>query len=322
MLSRLSAALVLGLALALPAMAQPGQPIPVPGGIIDELKASGDSMDVTAEALPAHLEARRLDLNGDGRAEVLVSGRLRLCFPLGVNCRQWVYARESGGRYHRLLATWGSSLNPLATRTHGWRDLAAPLRLSSMEASRSVFRFDGRRYVDVSTEVHLAEQGLVFRVVSPVPAPGRPRTVRLEPRPLADGSAVRVSAEYRACEPARATPGRLCGAPLLVLSKSRGGRLLPVPGAACFRLEVDISHGQPYPGGPVSCRAAQPSPATGRAVALRLTPEQWRALERGTGFTLTAGATVLQSDGQTAMALENFVWRVWEINGIPLHPES
>ncbi len=94
------------------------------------------------------LETKKMDINGDGIPELVVSGT-GCAFQGARMGTQWIY-RRSGIAFERL-ATIGAANNiiPLNTSTNGYRDLkvAYPPGNTYPEFSE-IFRFDGRRYLD------------------------------------------------------------------------------------------------------------------------------------------------------------------------------
>lgn len=322
---RLPLAAVLLASLAAPLAAQPGRAVPVPRGVAEDIasraRAEGadDERSDAAQVL-RFTEAETRDLNGDGRPEYVVTGSGPLCG--ANNCTRWVYRRGASGRFHHLLETGGSRLETERAGAGGWRDLRGVSHLSAAESFHSVFRFDGADYEEVATELHTRD-GAAFRVSSPLPVRGQPRRVTLDPLPAAPGAGVRLSAGYPGCASGRGTPGRLCGAPRLVLSEPAGGRALPAPGAACFTLEVEPLDGTPPHSSRVACEAAAaPGGRPGRALALRLTPEAWEAVAKAYRIRLVAeGGTVTVEDA-ARQALTSFVDRVWRLNGMTLYPND
>lgn len=93
----------------------------------------------------------RVDLDGDGRAEVLayVHGTAS-CGSAG--CLLLVFRRAGGG--YELVSRIGGAENPVVVgerRTNGWRDLMAPVRWGEVGGRtvrnyHAVLRFDGRGY--------------------------------------------------------------------------------------------------------------------------------------------------------------------------------
>lgn len=88
----------------------------------------------------------RVDLDGDGRAEVLayLAGPL-VCGTGG--CAVYVL-REEAGRL-RVVTAMTLGRTPVvvsAQRTRGWRDLIVPVRGGGARGGHAVLRFDGARY--------------------------------------------------------------------------------------------------------------------------------------------------------------------------------
>jgi len=87
------------------------------------------------------------DLNGDGRDEALVSLYSGLFCGSG-GCALFIYT-PSGGSWREIaeLTIVNAPVRLLATRTHGWRDLAVHVRGGGMEIPYEArIRFGGRTY--------------------------------------------------------------------------------------------------------------------------------------------------------------------------------
>ncbi|HEX2202694.1 MAG TPA: hypothetical protein VHG91_05335, partial [Longimicrobium sp.] len=243
--------------------AQPGRVVPVPRAVAEDIAARAraegyDDERSDAARVLRFTEARAHDLNGDGRPELFIVGTGPLCG--ANNCSVWVYAREAGGRVRRLLQTGGVRVAPVRTAAGGWRDLRALAHMSADETYHTVYRYDGRAYEEVATEIH-GDGGLLARVASPLAAPGQPRRVTLDALPVGPGSRVRLSASYTGCAPGRATPGRLCGSWSLGLAGPAAA--LPAPGPGCFTLEVKpLEDARPHSSRP-ACAAAPVSARSG-----------------------------------------------------------
>ena len=85
-------------------------------------------------------------INGTGRDEALVSSAPAFCGSGG--CALYIYTPD-GASWRQVdeLTIVGAAVRLLATRTHGWRDLAVEVRSGGMDLPRRVrMRFDGRGY--------------------------------------------------------------------------------------------------------------------------------------------------------------------------------
>ena len=96
-----------------------------------------------------------LDLNQDGVPEVLAQAfdSREGCGATG-NCTFWVFQKQSDGSYNKLLDTRGKEgiggielITVETTRTHGFLDFTLAAHDSAAEKDLSVYRFNGRRYV-------------------------------------------------------------------------------------------------------------------------------------------------------------------------------
>ncbi len=92
--------------------------------------------------------AQRIDLDGDGRPELLVQSSRNEPLCPTPNCPAWVYRIEAE-RYVRLLsdvAGYIDGVTVLATSTKGLLDIRIQQHSSAAERDVVVYRFDGRAY--------------------------------------------------------------------------------------------------------------------------------------------------------------------------------
>lgn len=102
-------------------------------------------------ALWTHYYYNRVDLNGDGRPEVLVYlfGPY-MCGSGG--CNLLVFRRE--GDAYKLVSDISLARNPVVVseqRTNGWNDLIFPVSGGGVRAHHVVLRFNGKSYPDNAT---------------------------------------------------------------------------------------------------------------------------------------------------------------------------
>ena len=316
-LSRTAAALAALLSFAVPLAAQE----PLPPGLAEViLRRVGDEYQ-GADDLARDVAVERVDLNGDGRAEAVVSSQGRLCGASG-NCMRALYQETPGGGWRELYHTGAQWLRPLASTTNGWPDLGDAAHFSAFESYHTTAAFDGERYVWSSTTLLAVDPGAApedtmtvrFRVWSPVPpragGPPAPRRVTLDETASGAGG-VALAAAYDACPPARATPGRLCGRPRLVL---RSGAT-PWSAGACFTLSATA--GFDAPPAPVGDPLCPVEGSGGALVVLAPTPAQWDALYRAVDAGLRAGSFTLTLSEHARSALYHFVYALYELNGVP-----
>ncbi|MET0626043.1 MAG: hypothetical protein ABW250_24125 [Pyrinomonadaceae bacterium] len=93
----------------------------------------------------------RVDLDGDGRPEVLVY--LFGSYMCGSGGCNTLVFRRAGGRY-KLVADIALTRNPVFVserRTNGWNDLVVPVAGGGIRGHYAVLRFDGRSYPDNAT---------------------------------------------------------------------------------------------------------------------------------------------------------------------------
>jgi hypothetical protein len=295
---------------------------PLPPGLAEViLRRVGDEYQDAAD-LARDVAVERVDLNGDGRAEALVTSQGRTCGASG-NCMRAVYQETPGGGWRELYNTGAQWLRPLESTTNGWPDLGDAAHFSAFEAYHMTAAFDGERYVWSSTELLAVGPGAApedtmtvrFRVWSPVPprgsGPPAPRRVTLDETP--SGAAVAMSAAYDACPRARATPGRLCGQPRLVLRAE--GTPAPWGAGACFTLSATADFD--VAAAPVGGALCPVEGSGGGRVVLAPTPAQWDALYRAVDASLRAGSFTLTLSEHAHSALYHFVYALYELNGVP-----
>jgi hypothetical protein len=108
----------------------------------------------------AMFELKYVDLDRDGRAEILVrGGGTALCGAVG-NCDFWVIKRERTGL--RLLLHADDYIDAtdmgkqvLKTRTNGHADLLLKGHFSASETSYSTYKYNRRRYVESRCRYHV-----------------------------------------------------------------------------------------------------------------------------------------------------------------------
>ena len=327
-LSRLCLLATLGGVLAPSLAAQSEKTVPIPPGVLKDMAAQfaprfrGDSDPelrslARPDRLSRHIEAHALDVNNDGRPEYLIDGLPPLLCG-AQNCSYWLYQRRPDGRFRLLLdeqlLLW---MELLSTSSHGYRDVLGVMHWGWQTTVHRTFSYDGTRYTDVATELHDETKGSVFRVRSPLAAPGQPPRVMLDGLPVRRSPGIRISAEYTACPPTRATRGRLCGEPRLVVSEPRAAGRLPSAGPACFKLQVDTT-GVLRNAGNVECfTLSRPSSSGARRLAfLRLTAAQWKAVARAREIRLGSTQGSIRIDGDAAFALSTFAYEVFSLNGM------
>lgn len=90
---------------------------------------------------------RRFDLNDDGRADWIVNGRHACLRSDAATAHWWIYADEAAGPRLLLRAETAATLEVLATRTLGYRDLRLHLIGANGAALIADDRYDGAVYV-------------------------------------------------------------------------------------------------------------------------------------------------------------------------------
>ena len=101
-----------------------------------------------------HYYYNRVDLNGDGRAEVLVY--LFGTYMCGTGgCNTLVFRQDEAGGY-QLVADISLTHNPVVVserRTKGWNDLIFLVAGGGVRAHYAVLRFDGKTYPNNPTDL-------------------------------------------------------------------------------------------------------------------------------------------------------------------------
>ncbi|MBB4634659.1 hypothetical protein [Longimicrobium terrae] len=214
---RLAPFLAIALGIAIPAIAQPERETSadttLPAALLAQFRADAAAMEEEASYLDLDsvpvpvLVYDRVDLNGDGREEVFLSGLGRYCGASG-NCPLWIYQAQPEGAWRRIHADGGLSANPQAARTNGFADILVPAHSSAAEMYLTEFAFDGEQYVWSGTTLEVRgdsdeDEMIAFQVRSPVP-PGPPtisplRTVTLEPMMVDSARRITLAATYTTC---------------------------------------------------------------------------------------------------------------------------
>lgn len=97
------------------------------------------------------LDVKKIDLNRDGRAEILLRGNnSNLCSPVG-NCAFWIYEKKDG-KYRKLLAStdfWeitemGDQIQ--TRRTNDYSDILLKGHFTASDTTYELYKFDGTKY--------------------------------------------------------------------------------------------------------------------------------------------------------------------------------
>lgn len=94
-----------------------------------------------------NLAATSVDLNNDGRPELIVTGidNLWICSATG-NCEQWIYQKTSTGYRLLLRVENAQSIVPQEKTSKGFRDIEVLQHQSAFRYFIRTFRYDGKRY--------------------------------------------------------------------------------------------------------------------------------------------------------------------------------
>lgn len=291
-----------------PAPAQPPRQDPPPRALVRQLfadvEADSDYKRNGIESVAAGTVVERVDLNGDGVGEWLVTGT-RFC---GTNCPYWVYRRLADGRFQQVYEGGGVRLEPLAARSHGWRSLMVQAHMSCCEAFFTQWQFDGRRYQWRDTE-YRATSGRVRTIyhMAITDADSRGRR-RLALDPVDAGGGLTIAARYDVC----ARSGR-CGAPELVLRSAQ----LPA-GRVCVELRSKGEDQKEYrsTAGGGWCGVTTGG-AQARDLVLRPTRRDWAQLRATYEAELTGPGLPGRIESDAAGALMQFGERLSEVYTLP-----
>lgn len=107
---------------------------------------------ITADSLDCEelLEIKEIDLNRDGKTEIILRGQNNLCSAVG-NCAFWIFAND-GKSYKKLLyATDYSEAedfgNQIKTaKTNRFSDIVMKGHLTASDTTYETYKFDGKKY--------------------------------------------------------------------------------------------------------------------------------------------------------------------------------
>jgi|SRR5579859_6201352 len=112
---------------------------------VKELSLS--SKEELHKAVVENTRIEKLDLNGDGAAEVIVQGVGEVwgCSPTG-NCPLWILLKTPSG-YKTIVDSVGQSFSVMKTRTNGFRDLVVGMHGSATSQELKLYSYKNGRYV-------------------------------------------------------------------------------------------------------------------------------------------------------------------------------
>jgi hypothetical protein len=133
---------------AVSSFAQERRKVDVPREIAEQLMSNDEDIkemvkdkNYTADKLAGELSAETIDLNDDGKSELIVQG---LCAPVG-NCATWIY-RKTGSGYQKLLEAEAQVVRLRRTVTNGYHDVAFEVHGSAYQSGIMIYKFDGKQY--------------------------------------------------------------------------------------------------------------------------------------------------------------------------------
>jgi hypothetical protein len=106
--------------------------------------------NMTLDAVIKELNSKKVDLNGDGNLEYIVSGLI-----CGQNCSHWIYQKDRAKFVQIPFEGTFTDLDILPTKTKGYRDLRGRMFLNAAEGALQTFRFDGFKYVPSSCSLEI-----------------------------------------------------------------------------------------------------------------------------------------------------------------------
>jgi hypothetical protein len=93
-------------------------------------------------AVIKELKAQKVDLNGDGNFEYIVSGLI-----CGQNCSHWIYQKDGTKFIQIPFNGTFTDLKVLSNKTKGYSDLRGRVFLNCCEGALQTYKFDGFKYV-------------------------------------------------------------------------------------------------------------------------------------------------------------------------------
>src|SRR5947209_6452270 len=121
--------------------AQARREVAVPKEIVKQMLEEGEFEGYTLEGLSKHLVVRLVDLNRDGKPEILVRGINEICGPYW--CTHRVYRKTRAG-YELLFDDGVQDLKRQKTLTNSYRDIMTYKHGSAFESELSLYKFDGK----------------------------------------------------------------------------------------------------------------------------------------------------------------------------------
>ena len=129
--------LVLAALLALPAQAQTldmADADPVARALLEAALADG-LRESRASGAPEHFSAARVDLNDDGRPEIVAQLYSGFLCGAAVGCPTAIFRAEPDGGHTHVATVWADYIRVLPENTGGWRDLSLGFQMGTVRAT-------------------------------------------------------------------------------------------------------------------------------------------------------------------------------------------
>lgn len=141
---------------------------PTVANIWDFLKNDSDFKEwnpITADSLDCEglLEIKEIDLNQDGKTEILLHGKNNLCSAVG-NCAFWIFEKTNRsykkllyGTDHNYSEDFGKQIK--ASKTNRFSDILLKGHLTASDTTYETYKFDGKKYKQSSCLVETPVAG-------------------------------------------------------------------------------------------------------------------------------------------------------------------
>jgi hypothetical protein len=96
------------------------------------------------DGLAKYLTAYPVNLNRDGRPEIVVHGINEICG--ANNCYTWIFQKVGNGYRMLLDAGFIQQIEPQRKYTKGYCDVIGSMHGSAWDSDLTLYKFDGRKY--------------------------------------------------------------------------------------------------------------------------------------------------------------------------------